>query len=93
MVEFFYVPFRWCLFVFFPPIHVLEGQEGAEFMYRYEGAKNCENSLETLLFPNREVTSIEKIELGMSQLFSLPSLLVIKAILVFSFHFFQRLKS
>lgn len=47
---------------------------GAEFMYRYEGAKNCENSLGPLLFPNREVTSIEKIELGMSQLFSLPSL-------------------
>lgn len=56
-------------------------------MSRYEGAKNWENSLEPVLFSNREVTSIERIELGMSQLFSLTSLQVIKAILVFAFHF------
>ena len=60
---------------------------GAEFMSRYEGAKNWENSLEPVLFSNREVTSIERIELGMSQLFSLTSLQVIKATLVFAFHF------
>ena len=30
MVEFFYAPFRWCLFFFFfCPVRVLEGQVGA----------------------------------------------------------------
>lgn len=54
---------------------------------------NCENTLESVPFSTKEVTSIERIELGRSQLFSLPPLQVIKVVLFFSFHCLQRLKS